>query len=413
MKIFPAYIVRLFGRRYTKAQKGAAAPGGREKQMKLSVIIPVHNAAKYLNACLDSVLSQDIQDMEVICIDDASADNSADIIAAYQEKDSRISLIKNSSTMYAGTCRNTGLKEAQGEYVHFLDSDDMVEEGAYLRYYNMAKATDADLVKGRSNCFDNDTHEISTTPLLDLSEVPEDGFGNISTFSRMPEIFSHISVVPWNGIYKTSFLKENKIEFNHLICVNDRSFFNEAVILAGRILLTKERLVKYRINNNQSLMGNRALNFQCQFQSFSIVQEQCRKYNLTGRPLACILERELIDLFIWYRKYKKLPEIQDSIIAQTTEFSHTLDISPLTDYPPAFKWYYDYLLLTKPKFFEDYLKRFEKESDCKKQVKKLMAQSSSLTDFQSQLAGGQASVSVPAASGFLKKALKKCKRLFS
>lgn len=381
--------------------------------MKLSVIIPVHNAAKYLNACLDSVLNQDIQDLEVICVDDASTDSSAEIIAEYQKQDSRVSLIKNPSTMYAGTCRNTGLKAAQGEYVHFLDSDDMIEEGAYLRYYNMAKEVDADLVKGRSNCFDNDTDEISTTPLLDLSEVPEDAFGNVTTFAQMPEIFSHVSVVPWNGIYKTSFLKKNGIEFNHLICVNDRSFFNEAVILAGRILLTKERLVKYRINNNQSLMGNRARNFQCQFQSFAIVQEQCRKYSLTGQSLACILERELIDLFIWYRKYKKLPEIQDNIISQTTEFARTLDISPLTDHPPAFKWYYDYLLLTRPKFFEDYLKSFDKEGDCKKQAKKLMTQSSSLTDFQERLTAKPTQEPSQKSSGLFKKALKKCKGLFS
>lgn len=381
--------------------------------MKLSVIIPVHNAANYLNACLDSVLSQDIQDLEVICVDDASTDNSTEIIAEYQQKDPRVSLIENPSTMYAGTCRNTGLKAAQGEYVHFLDSDDIIEEGAYLRYYNLAKESDADLVKGRSNCFDNDTGEISTTPLLDLSEVPEEAFGKVTAFTQTPEIFNHISVVPWNGIYKTSFLKENKIEFNHLICVNDRSFFNEAIILAQRILLTKEHLVKYRINNNQSLMGNRARNFQCQFQSFAIVREQCEKYSLTGRLLACILERELIDLFIWYRKYKKLPEIQDSIISQTKDFSLSLDISPLTDYPPAFKWYYDYLLLTQPPFFQSYLKDFEKESDCKKQVKKIMAQSTSLTDFQERLTAEPVRKPDQKSSGILKKALKKCKGLFS
>lgn len=381
--------------------------------MKLSVIIPVHNAANYLNACLDSVLSQDIQDLEVICVDDASTDNSTEIIAEYQQKDPRVSLIENPSTMYAGICRNTGLKAAQGEYVHFLDSDDIIEEGAYLRYYNLAKEADADLVKGRSNCFDNDTGEISTTPLLDLSEVPEESFGKAAAFTQKPEIFNHISVVPWNGIYKTSFLKENKIEFNHLICVNDRSFFNEAVILAQRILLTKEHLVKYRINNNQSLMGNRARNFQCQFQSFAIVREQCEKYNLTGRLLACVLERELIDLFIWYRKYKNLPKIQDNIISRTKDFSLALDISPLTDYPPAFKWYYDYLLLTQPPFFQSYLKDFEKESDCKKQVKKIMAQSTSLTDFRERLAAEPVRRTDQKSSGLLKKALKKCKGLFS
>ena len=171
--------------------------------------------------------------------------------------------------------------------------------------------------------------------------------------------------------------------------------------------------MKYRINNNQSLMGNRARNFQCQFQSFAIVQEQCRKYSLTGQALAYILERELIDLFIWYRKYKKLPEIQDNIISQTTAFARALDISPLTDRPPAFKWYYDYLLLTQPDFFADYQKSFPKESDCKKHVKKLMEQSENLTAFQQLLTAEAARKPAPKSSGLFKKALKKCKGLFS
>ena len=317
--------------------------------MKLSVIIPVHNADKYLSVCLDSVLTQDIQDLEVICVDDASTDSSAAIIREYQQKDSRIRLFQNASTMFAGTCRNTGLQSAQGEYVHFLDSDDIVEEGAYLRLYKLAKDADADFLKCRSNCFDNDTGEISTTPLLDLSDVPEDFFGKILTFSQAPEIFSHISVVPWHGIYKRTFLLQNKIEFNHLVCVNVRSFFNEISLAAGRILLTQEHLVQYRINNGQSLMGNRARNFQCQFESFSIVKKQCEKYGITGRELALVLERELVDLFIWYRRYRNLPEIQESIISRTRDFSRSLDVAPLENYPPDFKWYYDYLLLTRPR----------------------------------------------------------------
>ena len=118
--------------------------------MKLSVIIPVHNAAPYLPACLDSVLSQDLTDLQVICVDDDSTDQSAQIITNYTHKDSRVMLIRHPMTMYAGSCRNTGLVAATGEYVHFLDSDDIVEKGAYRRYYQLAKEMDADMVKGKA-----------------------------------------------------------------------------------------------------------------------------------------------------------------------------------------------------------------------------------------------------------------------
>ena len=102
--------------------------------MKLSVIIPVHNAEKYIHATLDSVLNQSIQDLEVICVDDASTDSSVSLIKKYQQKDSRILLLQNEKTCFAGACRNRGLKEARGEYVHFLDADDIVEDRAYEQY---------------------------------------------------------------------------------------------------------------------------------------------------------------------------------------------------------------------------------------------------------------------------------------
>ena len=315
--------------------------------MKLSVIIPVHNAAPYLPACLDSVLSQDLTDLQVICVDDDSTDQSAQIITNYTHKDSRVMLIRHPMTMYAGSCRNTGLVAATGEYVHFLDSDDIVEKGAYRRYYQLAKEMDADMVKGKSRCFDNATGQISSTAILRFSGLPEELYGKVVSFSQNPSAFSHVSVVPWNGIYKRQFLLEHRLWFNDFICVNDRSFFNEVSLAADRVVFTKDRLVKYRINNSQSLVGNRARNFQCQFRSFALIRKQCQKYNITGAALAEILNRELTDLFIWYRKYRNVPEVQESILSSTTEFARSLDILPLKDYPPAFKWYYDYLLLTQ------------------------------------------------------------------
>lgn len=313
--------------------------------MKLSVIIPVYNAEKYLSQCLDSVLSQDLTDLEVICVDDASTDSSADIVSEYEKRDSRVRLIRNNENLYAGKCRNRGLEAAQGEYVHFLDADDLVEEGAYSIFYEAAVKNNADFVKGCANSFDNDTGDISTTPLLSLTKLSDEDFGHVMTFLDKPEIFSQISVVPWNGIYKREFLMSGNIRFNSLICVNDRSFFNEVCLAARRILIIRDLLVRYRVNNGASLMGNRARNFSCEFSSYEIVKKQCEKYQPGRDAERIILNRELVDIFIWYRRYKKLPEIQDNIISQTTEFSRNLDISILENYPPDFRWYYDYLLL--------------------------------------------------------------------
>ena len=128
--------------------------------MKLTTIIPVHNAEKYITATLDSVLQQDLgnpEELEVICVDDASTDASVALIKDYQQKDSRIRLFLNEKTRFAGACRNKGIEEAHGDYLHFLDADDLVEKGAYQKYLSIAEQADADMVKGCAVCFDNET----------------------------------------------------------------------------------------------------------------------------------------------------------------------------------------------------------------------------------------------------------------
>ncbi len=297
--------------------------------MRLSVIIPVHNAEEYLGECLDSVLGQSVHDLEVICVDDASTDASAAVIEDYCKKDSRVRLIKNEKNLYAGSCRNIGIEAAKGEYIHFLDADDKVERSAYERYWELVRLFDPDIIKGRGICFDNGTGELcDTPPLLSLREVAVEDIERPFSFRENPEILSHVSVVPWNGIYRRSLLMDKNIRFNQLVCVNDRSFFNEVTVAADTILITNQPIVRYRINNGASLMGRRARNFSCQFASYEIVKEQCEKYKLSAEAKRIVLDRELADVFLWYRRYRRIPEIQEEIERETEEFAAKLDLAP-------------------------------------------------------------------------------------
>lgn len=106
--------------------------------VKLSVIIPVYNAAKYLRECLDSALRQGFEEneYEVICVDDCSVDNSYDIVLDYAIQYKQIKCVRNHENSGVSVSRNNGLKIAQGEYITFLDSDDMIADGAYLQVFN-------------------------------------------------------------------------------------------------------------------------------------------------------------------------------------------------------------------------------------------------------------------------------------
>ena len=110
---------------------------------RISVIMPVYNVADYLPQCIESVLNQDHQDLEVILIDDGSRDNSGAICDEYAAKDSRVKVIhqKNGG---AASAKNAGLRIATGEYLSFVDSDDYLEPNVYGYMLNVLKCHDAD-----------------------------------------------------------------------------------------------------------------------------------------------------------------------------------------------------------------------------------------------------------------------------
>ena len=95
-------------------------------QPKISVIIPVYNVEKYLPECLESILNQNFQDFEIICVDDGSTDRSLDILQEYKRKDDRFVILQQRHAG-AGAARNHGIKLAEGKYIQFLDSDDYFE----------------------------------------------------------------------------------------------------------------------------------------------------------------------------------------------------------------------------------------------------------------------------------------------
>ena len=95
---------------------------------KLSIIVPVFNSGAYLKDCLDSLVSQSLKDIEIICIDDASTDESLDILKSYSLKYPQIKVLKNKTNMGQGYTRNIGIKEASGLHIGFVDSDEYVSK---------------------------------------------------------------------------------------------------------------------------------------------------------------------------------------------------------------------------------------------------------------------------------------------
>ena len=113
---------------------------------KISIIIPAYNVEKYLRESLDSCINQTLEDIEIICVDDASPDNSIQILEEYQAKDPRVKILRHEVNKNLGAARNTGLQAATGEYIWFVDSDDYIDTKACQILYDAIKEFDIDML---------------------------------------------------------------------------------------------------------------------------------------------------------------------------------------------------------------------------------------------------------------------------
>ena len=218
---------------------------------KISVIIPVYNVENYLKECLDSITNQTLKDMEIICIDDGSTDNSPDILKEYSKKDKRIKIITKENGGQA-TARNLGIKESQGEYIAFVDSDDFIEPTMMEKLYTKAKDNNLDIAMCKIATYNNQTEEIKDNVWYYMLGVFRDFEKDIFNHKDTKEFTCNIAVTPYNKIYKTTLLKENNILFPEGLIFEDEKFFYDTYLRANKVSIVDEFLYYYRINRKGS-----------------------------------------------------------------------------------------------------------------------------------------------------------------
>lgn len=223
---------------------------------KISVIIPCYNVSNYIKECLDSFVNQTYRDLEVICVDDGSTDDTADIITAYMEIDDRIKLVRQSN-QYAGAARNNGMKYAKGEYLFFFDGDDFCEQSLLDKMLTSAEKYDSDIVVCDLHSYDNATGEYTDTiGYLRTSYVREfEERGTVSWRDIPDYILMFASSGPQNKIYRKTFIEREGLLFQTSKRDNDEYFVCMSMVLADRISWVPEKLATYRINNPASLQG--------------------------------------------------------------------------------------------------------------------------------------------------------------
>ncbi|ULO03514.1 glycosyltransferase [Campylobacter sp. RM12651] len=224
---------------------------------KVSVIIPVYNTEKYLRECLDSVINQSLKEIEIICVDDGSTDNSLEILKEYAAKDNRITVLAQEN-LYAGVARNAGMMVASGEYYHFLDSDDCMS-GELNYFYNEACKNQVELFKFKNIIYDDYNDLYYQNDYILISKLDKKYFNKLIKNPKI-DLLLNLPDSAWSGIYKASFIEKFDIKFDNLKCVNDVSFFIKCINNLNSLYISNKELIIYRRNHVNSLMQLRADN---------------------------------------------------------------------------------------------------------------------------------------------------------
>ncbi len=311
----------------------------------ISIVIPVYNVEPYLKKCLDSVCYQTLKEVEIICVNDASTDNSLAIVKEYAKNDDRIKIIDFKKNQGVSIARNKGIDIAQGEYIGFMDADDYVDLDFYEKLYNIAKSENSDIAKAMR--FEID----------------------ILGQKKLQELNSQISLNKFNftyqwttAIYKNELIQSNKIRFpSNLQHTEDIVFLTHCLIKANKVALINDTNYYYcrhanSLNSEEkkqehlpfSILACVEILNLLQNASVSEVDEEdyaflYRKYLTDILSKIFLLndkneEQEAISLFVRSLHQIKNPEIitRDNVLSHFQKF-HVGDEIKIIDYVNGFK----------------------------------------------------------------------------
>ena len=217
---------------------------------KLSIIVPVYNTELYLKECLDSIINQTFKDIEIIIINDFSPDNSETIILEYQQKDPRIKYIKHEKNLGLGGARNTGITNAIGEWIAFVDSDDYIDLNTYKTMLSLMGKHQANLGVFSVINFDDITKEESYDPFFDC---------HIDTLTNLnhQNFYKIRNIIACNKIFKLSKIINNNITFpEHLKHEDEEFWFKYVAMVEPSVIGSNKKCYHYRQRAN-SIMGQR------------------------------------------------------------------------------------------------------------------------------------------------------------
>lgn len=218
----------------------------------ISIIIPVYNTEAYLTQCLDSIINQTLKNIEIICANDGSTDNSLNILEVYAKKDDRIILV-DQSNRGLGAARNAGLNISRGKYIGFVDSDDWIELDTYEKALKAMESNDVDLVCWGARSVVDGKHV--NRNILEATK----NYHKIRFTGKIPlddnVLKNNMVVISCNKLWKASILEDFNIRFPEGMKYEDEPFYYLYCLRAKSLFSLNEYLYNYRLRENSIMDG--------------------------------------------------------------------------------------------------------------------------------------------------------------
>lgn len=266
--------------------------------MKVSIIVPVYNAEKYLEKALNSLVSQTLIDIEIICVNDGSTDSSLEILEKFAKLDERIVVVTQPNSGQS-SARNVGLKLAKGEYIGFLDADDWLDVDALEKLYLKANGSDISICSIKV-C--SEQGEKLDDPYMSLRVFPNSLDNQVFTHRECSDFLFRICVTPWNKLYRRTFLQSNNIKFVEGLNFEDNVFFLETFLQAKSIVILRESLFCYRVDSLTSYSHNGDDSKKLDF--FRVLNLQSKIISNYPEYKKAFLFYKKFVLFYWFKKIK-------------------------------------------------------------------------------------------------------------
>lgn len=300
--------------------------------IKVSIVVPVYNVQQYLTQCIDSILGQTLQEIEVICVDDGSTDQSGEILDNYATMDTRIQVIHKENAGYGHTM-NLGMSLAKGEYIGIVESDDFVDLNMYEILYRKAKQDNLDVIKA---CYMGMYHSNEMEPKLYRKEITSQpiNYGKVLNIKSMDVNFERVFAT-WSGIYRREFIEQNQIKHNETAGASyqDVGFSILTTLLSERLMYVEDSFYRYRMDNEGSSVKSEGKMY-CVYEEYEYIRKVLERYPE-------VLERYRVNLRFKYMTHFKrdAKRIREDYIAEFVQFTKDYIIKCKRNNEYSEEWY--------------------------------------------------------------------------